>query len=105
VISKDNNHGKSRTKSPTPTSSSSYSTSPSSSTASDSRPSFSVSSSGNTLFTSERSNMDYFTHAGVCRRTGATEDELAVFAMKENIVPTFTLEGVLMMYHSRSWKQ
>ena len=29
--------------------------------------------------------MDYFTHAGVCKRTGATEDELAVFAMKENI--------------------
>jgi hypothetical protein len=38
----------------------------------------------NTLFTSERSNMDYFTLAGVCKRTGATEDELAVFGLKEN---------------------
>ena len=83
MISKDNNLTKSRTKSPTPASSSFYSTSSSSST-SDSRLPFS-SSSGNTLFTSERSNMDYFTHAGVCKRTGATEDELAVFAMKENI--------------------
>jgi hypothetical protein len=36
-----------------------------------------------TLFTSERSNMDYFTLAGVCKRTGATEDELAVFEIKE----------------------
>ncbi|HYZ59124.1 MAG TPA: hypothetical protein VE544_05655, partial [Nitrososphaeraceae archaeon] len=41
------------------------------------------SSSSNTLFTSERSNMDYFTLAGVCKRTGATEDELAVFGLKE----------------------
>ena len=32
-----------------------------------------------------RSNMDYFTLAGVCKRTGATEDELAVFGLKENI--------------------
>ena len=39
----------------------------------------------NTLFTSERSNMDYFTLAGVCKRTGATQDELAVFGLKENI--------------------
>ena len=38
-----------------------------------------------TLFTSERSNMDYFTLAGVCKRTGSTEDELTVFAIKENI--------------------
>ena len=38
----------------------------------------------NTLFTSERSNMDYFTLAGVCKRTGATENELAVFLLKEN---------------------
>lgn len=37
-----------------------------------------------TLFTSERSNTDYFTLAGVCKRTGATEDELAVFELKEN---------------------
>ena len=29
--------------------------------------------------------MDYFTLAGVCKRTGATEDELAVFGLKENI--------------------
>jgi hypothetical protein len=43
------------------------------------------SSPSNTLFTSERSNMDYFTLAGVCKRTGATEDELAVFGLKENI--------------------
>ena len=28
--------------------------------------------------------MDYFTLAGVCKRTGATEDELAVFGLKEN---------------------
>ena len=41
------------------------------------------SSSASTLFTSERSNMDYFTLAGVCKRTGATEDELAVFGLKE----------------------
>jgi hypothetical protein len=34
---------------------------------------------------SERSNMDYFTLAGVCKRTGATERELAVFAIKENL--------------------
>ena len=27
--------------------------------------------------------MDYFTLAGVCKRTGATEDELAVFGLKE----------------------
>jgi hypothetical protein len=38
----------------------------------------------NTLFTSERSNMDYFTLTGVCKRTGATEGELAVFGLKEN---------------------
>jgi hypothetical protein len=41
------------------------------------------SSSSSTLFTSERSNTDYFTLAGVCKRTGATEDELAVFVLKE----------------------
>ena len=29
--------------------------------------------------------MDYFTLAGVCKRTGSTEDELTVFAIKENI--------------------
>ena len=29
--------------------------------------------------------MDYFTLAGVCKRTGATEAELAVFGLKENI--------------------
>ena len=29
--------------------------------------------------------MDYFTLAGVCKRTGATEDELAVFGLRENI--------------------
>ena len=29
--------------------------------------------------------MDYFTLAGVCNRTGATENELAVFGLKENI--------------------
>ena len=29
--------------------------------------------------------MDYFTLAGVCKRTGATENELAVFGLKENI--------------------
>jgi hypothetical protein len=74
VFLKDSNHGKSRTKSPTPNASSS---------SSHSTPSYT--SSGNTLFTSERNNMDYFTHAGVCKRTGTTEDELAVFAMKENI--------------------
>jgi hypothetical protein len=45
----------------------------------------SPSSSSNPLFTSERSNMDYFTLAGVCKRTGTTEDELAVFGLKENI--------------------
>jgi len=45
----------------------------------------SPSSPSNNLFTSERSNMDYFTLAGVCKRTGATEDELAVFGLKENI--------------------
>jgi len=28
--------------------------------------------------------MDYFTLAGVCKRTAATEDELAVFGLKEN---------------------
>jgi hypothetical protein len=28
--------------------------------------------------------MDYFTLAGVCKRTGATENELAVFGLKEN---------------------
>src|SRR5918995_1578475 len=43
------------------------------------------SSSSSTLFTSERSNMDYFTLGGVCKRTGATENELAVFGLKENI--------------------
>lgn len=41
------------------------------------------SSPSNTLFTSERSNMDYFTLAGVCKRTGTTEVELAVFGLKE----------------------
>jgi hypothetical protein len=41
--------------------------------------------SSNTLYTSERSNMDYFTLGGVCKRTGATENELAVFGLKENI--------------------
>jgi DNA topoisomerase VI subunit B len=29
--------------------------------------------------------MDYFTLAGVCKRTGTTEGELAVFGLKENI--------------------
>jgi hypothetical protein len=29
--------------------------------------------------------MDYFTLAGVCKRTGTTEDELTVFGLKENI--------------------
>jgi hypothetical protein len=29
--------------------------------------------------------MDYFTLAGVCKRTGATENELVVFGLKENI--------------------
>ena len=29
--------------------------------------------------------MDYFTLAGVCKRTGATEDELAIFGLRENI--------------------
>ena len=29
--------------------------------------------------------MDYFTLAGVCKRTGSTEDELTVFSIKENI--------------------
>jgi hypothetical protein len=29
--------------------------------------------------------MDYFTLAGVCKRTGATEDELVVFGLKENV--------------------
>ncbi len=29
--------------------------------------------------------MDYFTHTGVCKRTGATEEELAVFAINENL--------------------
>jgi hypothetical protein len=43
------------------------------------------SSPPNTLFTSERTNIDYFTLAGVCKRTGATEKELAVFGLKENI--------------------
>lgn len=28
--------------------------------------------------------MDYFTLAGVCKRTGAAEHELAVFGLKEN---------------------
>lgn len=37
----------------------------------------------NTLFTSERSTTDYFTLSGVCKRTGATENELAVFGLKE----------------------
>ena len=41
------------------------------------------SSSSNTLFTSERSNMDYFTLAGICKRTGSVKDELAVFGLKE----------------------
>ncbi|MGH9979540.1 MAG: hypothetical protein ACRD8Z_27430, partial [Nitrososphaeraceae archaeon] len=59
-----NGHGKFEAKSPDPPSPSSHS---------------------NTLFTSERSNIDYFTLAGVCKRTGATEDELAVFGLKESI--------------------
>ena len=29
--------------------------------------------------------MDYFALAGVCKRTGTTEDELAVFGLKENV--------------------
>src|ERR687895_423963 len=33
--------------------------------------------------TSERSNMDYVTLSGVCKRTGAEENELAVFMLKE----------------------
>jgi hypothetical protein len=37
------------------------------------------------LFTSERTNTDYFTLPGVCKCTGATEDELAVFVLKELI--------------------
>jgi hypothetical protein len=37
----------------------------------------------NSLFTSERSNMDYFTLGGVCKRTGAMENELTVFGLKE----------------------
>jgi hypothetical protein len=40
-------------------------------------------SSNNSLFVSERSNMDYVTIAGVCKRTGAKEDQLAVFLLKE----------------------
>jgi hypothetical protein len=59
-----NDHGKSKGKSPDPPSSP---------------------ASFNTLFTSERSNMDYFTLSGVCKRTGATEEELVVFGLKENI--------------------
>ncbi|MGH9986177.1 MAG: hypothetical protein ACRD8W_19720, partial [Nitrososphaeraceae archaeon] len=42
-------------------------------------------SPSNILYTSERSNMDYFTLGGVCKRTGATENELAVFGLKENV--------------------
>jgi hypothetical protein len=52
-----NHHGKSNAKSPDPPSSP---------------------APFNTLFTSERSNMDYFTLAGVCKRTGAIEEELVV---------------------------
>jgi hypothetical protein len=58
-----NRHGKFKAKSPDPPSS----------------------TSSNALFTSERSNLDYFTLAGVCKRTGATEDELPIFGLKENI--------------------
>ncbi len=35
------------------------------------------------LFTSERTNIDYVTLGGVCKRTGANENELAVFLLKE----------------------
>ena len=59
-----NGHGRFKAKSPDPHSTSSHS---------------------DTLFTSERSNMDYFTLAGVCKRIGTTEDELAVFGLKEYI--------------------
>jgi hypothetical protein len=38
---------------------------------------------GINLFTSERTNIDYVTLGGVCKRTGANEDELAVFLLKE----------------------
>lgn len=36
-----------------------------------------------TLYSSEASNADYFTLAGVCKRTGASKDELAVWATRQ----------------------
>jgi len=55
--------------------------------AKDVTPSLTVSTTPNVtskaLFTSEKSNVDYFTLYGVCKRTGATENELVVFALKE----------------------
>jgi hypothetical protein len=38
-----------------------------------------------TYYLPERSNIDYFTLTGVCKRTEATEKELTVVALKENI--------------------
>jgi hypothetical protein len=37
------------------------------------------------LFTTDRSNMDYVTLSGVCKRTGAEESELAVFLLGQLI--------------------
>ena len=37
------------------------------------------------LFTTERSNMDYVTLSGVCKRTGAEEPELPVFLLEQLI--------------------
>ena len=37
------------------------------------------------LYTAEKSTMDYFTLAGVCKRTGCSIDELIVWAMRQLI--------------------
>jgi hypothetical protein len=37
------------------------------------------------LFTSERSNMDYYNLPGICKRTGATEDQLVVWAIQQAV--------------------
>lgn len=36
-----------------------------------------------TLYTTEKSNMDYFTLAGICKRTGCSVDELIVWALRQ----------------------
>lgn len=36
-----------------------------------------------TLYSSEASNADYFTLAGVCKRTGSSKEELAVWAIRQ----------------------